>query len=486
MTKYGSYINGNWKLEGKTFTDFSPVTQSNFADIIDVNAADATAAVEAAQAAFPKWASLSPEERGDYLLKVADAVESLAADFEDILIDEIGSWIGKAKFELKSCAHFFRTAAQLGEQVKGYEIPSEHGKKSIVVREPLGVVSVITPWNVPLNLSSRTTSGILAVGNTVVLKPSEESPISGGWILAKAFEKAGVPKGVFNVLTCSKANVTEVGNVLVSHPKVKAISFTGSTAVGKSIAAKAGGLLKKASVELGGKDAMIILEDANLQKAVTGATFASFFHSGQICMGLKRIYVHQKVADEFIQRFIKNTQSLGSGNVRAFNAPIGPLINEEQVVKIENQVQDALDKGATLLSGGERNGLFYSPTILTNVTPEMDVFAAESFGPVVCVYPFENIETAIADVNASNFGLSGAVFTEDTARGFAIAQQMESGMCHINDGSLYGEALAPFGGVKNSGMGRYGGLASVESFTSTRWITIDEGQRHYPPPFREI
>lgn len=482
---YGSYINGEWKLEGDTFSDFSPVTGSHFADVVGATQSDTIKAIEAAKNAFTEWSALSPKERGAYLIKVAEAMESMATEFEDILIDEIGSWIGKAKFELKSCAHFFRTAAQLAEQVKGYEIPSEQGKKSMVIREPLGVVTVITPWNVPLNLSSRTTSGILAVGNTVVLKPSEESPLSGGWILAKAFEKAGVPKGVFNVITCSKDNVAAVGEVLVSHPNVKAISFTGSTQVGKSIAAKAGGLLKKVSVELGGKDAMIILEDADIKKAVNGAAFASFFHSGQICMGLKRIYVDSKIADEFIQRFVAHTKTLGTGNVRAFNCPIGPLINETQANKIESQVTDALAKGATLLEGGNRDGLYYAPTILKDVTPDMEVFAEESFGPVVCIYTFKEVDTAIAAVNESEYGLSGAVVTEDKERGLAIAKQMESGMCHVNDGTIYGEALAPFGGVKNSGIGRYGGMASVESFTSTRWITVDQGDRKYPPPFVE-
>ena len=485
MSKYQSYINGSFTNIKTTFDDYSPVLNETYAEVADATAADAKAAIEAAQKAFPAWAALSPEERGQYLIKVAEAIEEMGEEIEEILINEVGSWIGKAKFESSSTPNFFRTAATLTDKVKGYDLVSPKGKKSMVIREPLGVVSVITPWNVPLNLSSRTTSGILAVGNTVVLKPSELSPISGGWILAKAFEKAGVPKGVFNVLTCSKTNVREVGEVMVTHPKVKAISFTGSTAVGKQIAGKAGGLLKKVSVELGGKDAMIIMEDADLQRAVSGATFASFFHSGQVCMGLKRIYVQESIAKEFIQRFVTKTKSLGSGNVRAFNCPIGPLINQQQADKIEAQVQDALQKGATLLIGGKKDGLYYSPTILTDVTAEMDTFAAESFGPLVSIFTFKEVATAIDAINESEFGLSGAVVTKDIAKGLEIAKQMESGMCHINDGSIYGEALAPFGGVKNSGMGRYGGLASVESFTQTRWITIVEGQRHYPPPFVE-
>lgn len=482
---YSSYINGSWKTTGETFEDFSPVTLSNFANVIDTTADDAKAAIEAAHKAFPTWAALSPEERSDYLIKVAEALESMSVEIEEILINEVGSWIGKAKFESMTAPKMWRAAATLTDKVKGYELVSPMGKKSKVIRTPLGVVSVITPWNVPLNLSSRTTSGILAVGNTVVLKPSELSPISGGWILAKAFEKAGVPKGVFNVLTCSKKQVAEVGGVLVTHPKVKAVSFTGSTKVGKYLAGKAAALLKKVSMELGGKDAMIILSDADLKTAVNAAVFSSFNHSGQVCMGTKRIFVDEKIADEFTQRFVAKTKTLQYGDVRDFTKPIAPLINTSQVEKIETEVQDAIKKGATVLTGGKKDGLYFQPTILTDVTPNMATYNDESFGPVVSIYTFQKVEDAIAQVNQSEFGLSGSVITNDTEKGYNIAQQMESGMCHVNDGTVYNELLAPFGGVKNSGMGRYGGLASVENFTTTRWITVAEPGRKFPPVFME-
>jgi len=483
---YQSYINGKFTKLKSTFDNTSPETNNSvFAQVADTSTRQANIAVQAAADAFPKWAALAPEVRADYLNKVADAIERNADEIKELLIKEVGSWIGKAMFELKSAPHFFRTAAKLCTQVKGYEIPSEQGKKSMVIREPLGVVSVITPWNVPLNLSARTTSGILAAGNTVVLKPSEESPLTGGWVLAKAFHEAGVPAGVFNVLTCSRKNVAKVGKVMSTHPAVKAVSFTGSTKVGKALAAKAGGLLKKVSMELGGKDAMIILPDADLSKAVTGATFASFFHAGQICMGTKRIMVHEDIATEFIDRFVKHTKTLGIGDIRAFNCPIAPLINERQVRLIEAQVEDAVSKGATLLTGGKKEGLFYEPTILTNVTSKMNTYDEESFGPLVSIYTFKTEKEAIDMVNTSQYGLSAAVVTEDEPKGMEVARQIVSGMCHVNDGTIYGEALAPFGGAKNSGIGRYGGMASIDSFTTTRWITVDQGQRKYPPPFVE-
>ncbi|SIS43339.1 aldehyde dehydrogenase (NAD+) [Zobellia uliginosa] len=482
---YSSYINGKWTAMGENFETTSPVTNKPFATVIGCDAEDARAAIKAAKTAFPLWSGLSAEERSHYLIKVAEALEEMVEEIEDILIDEVGSWIGKAKFECLTTPKLFRAAADLAKTVKGYELVSPAGKKSMVVKEPMGVVSVITPWNMPLNLSSRTTSSILAVGNTVILKPAELSPLSGGWVLAKAFEKAGVPKGVFNVLLCSKQNVEKVGDVMVTDPSIKAISFTGSTGVGKHIAAKAGGLLKKVSMELGGKDAMIILDDADLDIAVNAAVFASFNHSGQICMGTKRIYVHEKLTTEFTDRFVAKTKKLGYGDVRDLNKPIAPLINETQIRKIDEQVIDAVAKGATVLAGGKRDGMYYLPTILTGVTSNMSTFDEEAFGPLVSIYVFSTIEEAIDQVNASKYGLSGAVITRDTVKGYEVARKIESGMCHVNDGTIYAEALAPFGGVKNSGIGRYGGQASIDSFTTTKWITIADKGIQYPPAFME-
>jgi vanillin dehydrogenase len=485
MSQYGSYINGEWKNSKASFDIHSPVTNDIYATIWDASTDDVSYAIESAQAAFPLWANLSPNERAEYLLKVADALETLQAEMEEALIMEVGSWIGKAKFESSSAPQMFRAAAELALKVEGYDLVSPMGKQSKVIREPLGVTSVITPWNVPLNLSSATTSGILALGNTVVLKPSELSPLSGGYFLAKAFSIAGVPAGVFNVVTCSKKHVNEVGDIMITHPYVKAISFTGSTQVGKMIAGKAGALLKKVSMELGGKDAMIIMEDADIHAAVDAATFSSFNHAGQICMGTKRIYVDNKIKDNFLSRFVANTQALGYGDVRDFSKPIPPLINEVQAKKIEAQIDDAVSKGASVLAGGKREGLFVQPTILSDVTEDMETFDEESFGPLVSVYGYDNVDNAIEQVNASKYGLSGSVLTSNKDLGYQVASKMESGMCHVNDGTIYAEMHAPFGGVKNSGIGRYRGLASIESFTQTRWITIQEGEKKFPPPFSE-
>ena len=485
MAKYGSFIDSKWRTDGDTFGNISPVTNVKFADIADANKQDATDAVESAHKAFAPWAALSGEERKAYLLKVAEALESMSDEIEEVLIDEVGSWIGKAKFESVESPKLWRAAAELATQVEGYELESPIGKQSKVIRAPLGVCTVISPWNVPLNLSSGTSAGILAVGNTVVLKPSELSPVSGGVLLGKAIEKAGLPKGVYNVVTCSKQSVEEVGEVLVTHPKVKAISFTGSTAVGKMIAGKASALLKKVSIELGGKDAIIILEDADIERAVNASTFASFFHGGQICMGAKRIYVQQNIYDEFVGRFVANTKTLGIGDVRNFGKPIPPMINKAQADMIMSQIKDATDKGATILTGGTNEGLFIMPTILAGVTSDMETYEEESFGPIVSVYPYDNVDEALEKVNASKYGLSGSVITKDKVKGFEVARKMESGMCHVNDGTIYAEANAPFGGVKNSGIGRYRGLSSIESFTQTRWITIDDDKRDYPPMFKE-
>ena len=487
MKHFQMYINGRWteSQSNQTFIDFSPVTDSDHATISDAGRIDTQKAIQAAKDAFPVWSALTPEERANYLLKVADELEKNGDEIYKHLIYEIGSWVGKSKVDLKTSVSFWRAGAKIPFMLEDEILESPIGKKSMVKRIPLGVVSVITPWNVPLNLSSRTTSGILAVGNTVVLKPSEESPITGGILLAKAFEAAGVPPGVFNVITASRDNVTEVGDEMVSNPAVKAVSFIGSTAVGKIIATKASGLFKKTSMELGGKDALIVMEDADISKAITAATFGAFYHAGQICIGTKRIYVDEKIAEEFTKRFVAKTKDLGIGDVNEFSKPIGPLINHTALEKIKFQVADAKEKGAVILTGGGHKGLYFEPTILSGVTKEMDAFGNETFGPIVCIYTYKNVKEAIEEVNNSQYGLSGAVMAGSEDKAMEVADLMESGMCHINDGTVYGEPLAPFGGVKNSGIGRYGGKASVNSFTQQRWITVEQGNRNYPPMFQE-
>jgi aldehyde dehydrogenase (NAD+) len=342
---------------------------------------------------------------------------------------------------------------------------------------------VISPWNFPLILSSRGFSVALAVGNAIVLKPSEETPVAGGLLIAEVLEEAGIPKGVFNVVTCSRDNVGDVGDELISNPAVRGISFTGSTAVGRQVAAKAGGLLKKCCVELGGKDALIVLDDADIEHAVNAATFGSFMHQGQICMSVERVIVHKDVAAEFTEKFVQNTKKLKVGNPREMGNCIGPIINQKQLDKIRDQVDDAVAKGAKVLCGGKHQGLFFEPTILTGITRDMKVMREETFGPIAPVITVGSVDEAIEVANDSEYGLSAGIITRNEERGLAIARRLNTGMAHINDSSVNDEPHVPFGGVRSSGLGRHGGKAGIDQFTEMRWITLERGGRHYPPPF---
>jgi acyl-CoA reductase-like NAD-dependent aldehyde dehydrogenase len=323
----------------------------------------------------------------------------------------------------------------------------------------------------------------LAVGNSVVLKPSEETPVAGGLLIAELFEEVQLPKGVFNVVTCSRDNVAEVGDELVANPRVGAVSFTGSTAVGRQVAGKAGQMLKKACVELGGKDSLIILDDADMELALNAATFGTFMHQGQICMSVEKIVVDESIAAEFTERFVAKVKTLNVGDPHEMPNVIGPIINQRQLDKIHGQVTDAVEKGAQLLAGGTFEGLFYQPTVLTGIKPEMRVYQEETFGPVAPIITVRGVEEAIAVANDSEYGLSAGIITRDEEKGLAVANRLQTGMAHINDSSVNDEPLVPFGGVKSSGLGRHGGRASVEAFTELRWLTLERGGTHYPPPF---
>jgi len=307
---YKMYINGEWVSAKNTFADYNPAGGDLWAEIPDGTRGDARKAIEAAAAAQNEWAAMPHPQRASYLLKAADILEKRQMDFVNALIDEGGAWIGKGMFESGYVPGILRAAAAAVYQLTGEILPSDHGKVSMVVRRPLGVVTVISPWNFPLLLSTRGLAVALAVGNTVVLKPSEETPVSGGLLIAEIFEEAELPAGVFNVVTCSRDHVEEVGDELITNPMVGGISFTGSTAVGRRVAAKAGELLKKACVELGGKDALIILDDADMERALNAATFGSFMHQGQICMSVERIIIDESIADEFTERFVEKVKTL--------------------------------------------------------------------------------------------------------------------------------------------------------------------------------
>ena len=479
------YINGAWTRAagGATFPVMNPATGEVFREIADASRTDARAAIEAAEAAFPEWSGMNHAQRARILHKAGDVLEARAADLQEVLIDEGGSWIGKSMFETSYASGVFRAAAATAYQVNGEILPSEHGKMSLVMRVPLGVVTVISPWNFPMILSSRGFAPALAVGNCVVLKPSEETPVAGGLLFAEILAEAGLPPGVFNVVTCSRDNVAEVGDELISNPSVHGISFTGSTAVGSRIATQAGGLLKKCCIEAGGKDALIVLDDADIETAVNAATFGAFMHQGQICMSVERIIVADAVADEFTEKLVANTKTLGVGDPREMGNCIGPIINEKQLGKIREQVDEAVAAGADILCGGNNDGLFFEPTVLGNVTRDMRVFREETFGPVAPIIRAGSDDEAVTIANDCDYGLSAGIITRDEERGLSIAQRLRTGMAHINDSSVNDEPHVPFGGIGASGMGRHGGKPGIDTFTELRWITLERGGRHYPPPF---
>lgn len=480
----GMSIGGRSVATPRMFDDLNPSDGSVWARVPDGGLAEARAAVDAAQAAFAAWSGLPFTQRSHLLIKVAEVFERRKMEVVEALQGEGGGWFGKGMFEAGYVPEVFYAAAASNYAAIGEVMPSEHNKFSMAVRRPMGVVTVISPWNFPVLLTARGIAFAIAAGNSVVLKPSEETPYCGGLLFAEIFKEAGVPDGVLNVVTCSRENVQVVGDELIDNPRVKGISFTGSTPVGRMIAARAGAHLKKACVELGGKDALIVCDDADMERATAAANFGSFMHQGQICMSVEKVLVHEKIFEPFVKRFVERASKLKMGDTTQDKGNIiGPLINDKQAAKVKAQIDDALAKGATLALGGKVSGRFVEPTILLGVTPDMLLYQEETFGPVVPVIPFRTDDEAVAIANDTEYGLSSGVISRDEHRALAIAQKLDTGMCHVNCSSVNDEPHVPFGGSKASGLGRHGGRWSHETFTETRWITLERGGRPYPPMF---
>jgi acyl-CoA reductase-like NAD-dependent aldehyde dehydrogenase len=479
----GHFIGGRWSPGRGTFPDVNPADGSLWTNAPDGGAPEAIRAIEAARAAFPAWAALPHTERAHFLLKAAKVWETRALDFASAMQGEGGGTFGKGMFENSYVPEVFRAAAAAAYQPLGEMLPSEHGKVSMAMRSPVGVVVTLSPWNFPAILAARQFANPLAIGNTIVLKPSEETPYCGGLFIAEVMEEAGLPPGVFNVITCSRENVVEMGDELIENPNVKGVTFTGSSSVGRYIAAKCGAHLKKCCIELGGNDAMIVLEDADLDRAAQAANFGSFMHQGQICMSVERVLVHEHVFDDFLARFKDRAARLAMGDPRDKANAIGPLINQKQADRVRAHIRDAVNKGAKIELGGGGHGAYVEPTILTGCTSDMLIMQEETFGPVVPVVPFRNDAEAIRISNDTEYGLSSGVFSADEERALRIARRLETGMCHVNCSSVNDEPHVPFGGAKSSGMGRNGGRWSVETFSETRWVTLERGGRNYPPMF---
>jgi benzaldehyde dehydrogenase (NAD) len=467
--------------KGATFERRNPLDGSVATRAPAASPADAVMAVDAAAEAFKTWSQTGPGARRALLLKAADALEAKTPQFIEAVALETGASGMWAGFNVHLAAGMLREAASLTTQISGEVIPSDvPGNLAMGLRQPAGVVLGIAPWNAPVILGVRAIATPLACGNTVVFKGSENCPRTHQ-LIAEAFEDAGFPPGVVNYITNAPADAGAVVEAIVAHPAVRRINFTGSTKVGKIIAMTCAKYLKPVVLELGGKAPLVILDDANLDDAVNAAAFGSFANSGQICMSTERIIVDQKIADAFVQQFAAKASALPLGDPRKPEPVVlGSVIGMGTVEHCNALIDDALAKGAKLACGGKADNTLMPATVLDHVTPEMRIYHEETFGPVKCVVRVSGVEEAVACANDNAYGLSAAVFGGDIARAFNVARRIDSGICHVNGPTVHDEAQMPFGGVKGSGIGRFGGKAGVAEFTELRWITIQTTPRHYP------
>ncbi len=466
--------------DGRTFQRVDPLTGNVATEAAAATIPDAIAAAEAAARAFPSWSALGPSERRAKLLAAADVVESRAEDFAEAMIAEIGSTPAWCEFNVRVAAAMLREAAAMTTQVVGEVIPSDRpGVTAMAMRQPAGVVLGIAPWNAPVILGVRAIAMPLACGNTVILKASELSPATHR-LIGTALRDAGLPHGVVNVVTHAPEDAGKVVETLISHPAVRRISFTGSTRVGRLVAETAARYLKPILLELGGKAPLIVLDDADIDEAVRAAVYGAFVNQGQVCMSTERIVVDAAVADEFLHNFAAKARALPAGDPRDGDVVLGSLVNLEAVHRVRSLIDDALAKGARLVAGGKVDGTVMAATILDSVTPSMRIYAEETFGPIAIVLRANDIDDAVRIANDTDYGLAAAVFGRDTARALAVAMRIESGICHVNSSTVADEAQMPFGGVKASGYGRFGGKAGIDAFTDLRWITVASGKQDYP------
>jgi vanillin dehydrogenase len=455
----------------------NPASQKPFAKIFMAQEEHMRAAINAADAAKATWAATVPAEREKILFRAADELEKATDELVELLISEGGSTFGKAHFEVPFAANMVRSIAGEARRIPGHVFASDvPGLMSMAIRRPLGVVAGISPFNFPIVLSLKKVAFALAAGNAFVLKPSEETSLVG-LKLAEVFERAGTPAGVFNVVP---GDGPRMAQVLYDDSRVKLITFTGSTKVGRAIATECAKRGKKVVLEMGGKSPLIVLKDADIDYAVDTACFGLFIHQGQICMAGSRIIVEAPIYEEFLKRFAAKAQTLQVGDPRDPHTVIGPLIRSSQCPMIDKKVKDAIAAGARLLCGGKYEGNFYKPTVVADVKPEMAAFRDELFGPVAAVSKANDADHALTLANSSSYGLSSAVLTNNMQLAMRFALELEAGMVHLNGPTVHDEATVPFGGVKDSGMGREGGRWSIEEMTELKWITIQLGKRPYP------
>jgi acyl-CoA reductase-like NAD-dependent aldehyde dehydrogenase len=473
-------IGGQTRDCARLFDRINPVTGQIATRAAAATVTDAIAAADAAAAALPAWSARGPNERRTMLSQAALTMESRAAAFVAAMMDEIGATEGWARFNLMLAVSMIREAAALTTQISGEVIPSDKpGCMALAMREPAGVILGIAPWNAPIILAVRAIATPLACGNTVILKASEVCPRTHG-LIVEAFVEAGFGGGIVNLVTNAPADAGEIVGALIDHAAVRRINFTGSTTVGRIVAVRAAQNLKPVLLELGGKAPLIVLEDADLDEAVKAAAFGAFMNQGQICMSTERIIVLDGVAPEFIARFAAKANSLACGDPREGKTPLGAVVDRKTVEHVNALIDDATSKGATVVAGGKVDSVLMPATVVDGVSAAMKLYREESFGPVVAVIHAKDEKDAIRLANDSDYGLSAAVFTRDTARGLRVARQIRSGICHINGPTVHDEPQMPFGGVGASGYGRFGGKAGIDQFTELRWITIETQPGHFP------
>lgn len=478
----GQYIDGSWRpgrSSGK-LDDVDPYTGKTVAQLSLADCSDLDDAYRSAAAAQVSWANAPPAERTAVLLRAAEIMEQRHNEILDWLIHESGSTRIKAQIEWDLLHGITLEAASFPHRVSGRVLASdEPGKDSRVYRHPVGVIGVISPWNFPIYLSNRSVAPALALGNAVVLKPAQDTPVTGGLLLARIYEEAGLPAGVLNVVVGSSS---EIGDAFTAHAIPRMISFTGSTAVGRHVAelAASSPAIKRLALELGGNSPFVVLDDADLDQAVPAAVTSRFLHQGQICMSSNRIIVDARVYDEFVDRFKAHAGKLKYGNPDEADTAIGPVINSRQLQGMMGHMQAARDAGARQVLGGDPDGLVLPPQVFTDVTNDMAIAKIETFGPIAPLIKVTGDAEALRVANDTEYGLSSAVFTRDESRGLRFALGVEAGMTHINGSTVDDSPNSPFGGEKNSGIGRFGGEWIMQEFSTDHWVTAQQIPRQYP------
>ncbi len=482
------YIDGEWRTAegGETIAVEDPSTRETVTEVPAATETDVDAAYEAAVEAQEEWGETPPARREELLQDFIEVLNDHHDEIVDLLAAEVGGTTIMGETSMQIANDHAAEAATYPRRVKGEHADSNiPGKENILRREPKGVVTAITPWNFPLNLTMRAVATAVAAGNAVVLKPSTNSPITGGLLFGKLFEEAGLPGGVVNVVTGRGSNI---GDRVAGHLDSDVVAFTGSTEVGQHVASKAAANLATPAMELGGNNAHVVTADADVEDALDAAAFGNFVHQGQVCISINRHVVHEDIYDEYVAGLVERAESLPVGSAHDEDSIVGPIVDESQRDEMLGYVEESVEEGATLETGGEtvdvdglgEDSLYVPPTVLSGVTNEMPVAANEHFGPIAPVVPFSDVEEAIEIANDSEYGLSGSVHAGNIAEGKAIAEQLDTGHVHVHDQPINDEAHVPFSGWNASGMGGYNAESFLDEITRTQWISLQHEQRDYP------